>query len=92
MNIGFGDMENFDLMINSKFRSNYYKERVNDKGSNIVREAMQMIIQDEEKYLTELYKQREDMRKDLARVHTKNTRTYRSRVGPKDEFFKTFFE
>ena len=79
MNIGFGDMENFDLMINSKFRSNYYKERVNDKGSqsNIVREAMQMIIRDEEKYLTELYKQREDMRKDLARVHTKNTRTYR---------------
>ena len=79
MNIGFGDMENFDIAINSKFRSKYYRERVNDKGSqsNIVREAMQIIVRDEEKYLTELYKQREKMRKDLARIHSKNSRTYR---------------
>ena len=73
MNVGFGDIENFDIELNSKFRSSYYKGRVQDLGSQskIVREAMQIKIRDEEKYLNELYKVRELARQDLARIHTK---------------------
>ena len=79
MNVGFGDVESFDIMINSKFRSDYYKQRVQDIGSQsgIIREAMQIKIRDEEKFLVEIYRERENMRQDLARIYTKNSRTYR---------------
>ena len=80
MKIGFADLENFDCSMTSKYRSQYFKDRVcNDDGgqSNIVKEAMKLIVRDEEKYLTELYKEREKHRRELARIHTKNSRTYR---------------
>ena len=79
MKVGFGDLEHFDMEFNSKFRSIYYQDKVRESGSqsNIVQEAMKIKIRDEEKYLMELYRKREDIRRDLARVHTKNSRTYR---------------
>ena len=79
MKIGFADLENFDLNLNSKFRSQYFKERVGGKSndSSVVGEAMKLIIRDEEKYLNELYRERETMRKNIARIYTKNSRTYR---------------
>ena len=50
-NVGFGDIENFDLELNSKFRSTFYQDRVKVQGSQskVVREAMKMKIRDEEK-------------------------------------------
>ena len=79
MNVGFGDMENFDLKLNSKFRSHFYKERVQNVGSQskLVQEAMQIIIRDEEKYLNELYREKEKIRKEYGRIYKKNSRTYR---------------
>ena len=77
--VGFGDLENFDLELNSKFRSIYYQERVKVQGSQsrVVQEAMKLKIRDEEKYLHELYEKRKKIRQDLARKYTKNSRTYR---------------
>ena len=78
-NVGFGEIENFDIELNSKFRSIYYQDKVKEFGSQskIVEEAMKIKIRDEEKYLLELYRNREEIRQDLARVYTKNSRTYR---------------
>ena len=78
-NVGFGEIENFDIELNSKFRSIYYQDKVREFGSQskIVEEAMKIKIRDEEKYLLELYRNREEIRQDLARVYTKNSRTYR---------------
>ena len=77
--VGFGDLENFDIELNSKFRSSFYIERVRESGSqsNIVKEGMRMKIRDEEKYLKEMYKKRDSIRRDLARRYTRNSRTYR---------------
>ena len=51
--VGFGDLENFDLDLNSKFRSNFYQERVIKFGSQskVIEEAMKIKFRDEEKYL-----------------------------------------
>ena len=77
--VGFGDLENFDIELNSKFRSSFYIERVRESGSqsNVVKEGMRMKIRDEEKYLKEMYKKRDGIRRDLARRYTRNSRTYR---------------
>ena len=51
MKVGFGELEHFDMQFNSKFRSNYYQDKVRESGSqsNIVLEAMKMKIRDEVK-------------------------------------------
>ena len=77
--VGFGDLENFDIELNSKFRSTFYIEKVRESGSqsNVVKEGMKVKIRDEEKYLLEMYRKRDEIRRDLARKYTKNSRTYR---------------
>ena len=77
--MGFAELEHFDLNLNSKFRSKHFKDRVGGKSndSSVVGEAMTLIIRDEEKYLNEQYKERETMSKNIARIYTKNSRTYR---------------
>ena len=67
------------MELNSKFRSSFYIDKVKESGSqsNIVKEGMKVKIRDEEKYLVEMYRKREEMRREIARIHTKNTRTYR---------------
>ena len=77
--VGFGDLENFDIELNSKFRSSFYIERVRESGSqsNVVKEGMRMKIRDEEKYLKEMYKKRDSIRRDLAGRYGRNSRTYR---------------
>ena len=72
MKVGFSDVENFDIELNSKFRSSYYKDKVRETGSQskVVQEAMEIKIRDAEKYLHELYYERDRIRQNLARIYT----------------------
>ena len=76
LNVGFGDVENFNLDLSSKFRSQKFKEKSKETGdpdSKVVKAAMNVKLRDEERYLGELNFERNELRKNLANKYTKNS-------------------
>ena len=68
LNVGFGEVENFNLDLSSKFRSSKFRENVKDNcnpDSKVVRAAMEEKLRDEEWYLMELNIEQNKLRKSL---------------------------
>ena len=80
LNVGFGEVENFNLDLCSKFRSNEFKEKLNEKQNpevKVVRAAMELKLRDEDSYHGELKSEQHRLRKEIGQMCMKNSKTYR---------------
>ena len=83
MEVGVAEIEHIGLNINSKFKSNHFKNRV--KGGEIVskdalRSIMMLKLRDEKKLLKELLKKKMEGRKEIEEKLKKNSRPTRNLI------------
>ena len=77
LNIGFAEVEEFNLGLNLKFRSKAFKENSELNEGKVIREAMSLKMRDETKWSSELTKERNVTRSFLEEKFGKNTRKSR---------------
>ena len=77
LSIGFADIEEFNLGLNTKLKSSYYKGR-EMTDDRLIKVAMEIKLEDEILYNNELKSKRNGLRKQLEKWHVKNSKPYRS--------------
>ena len=80
LNVGFADVEQFNLGLNSKFRSNHFQQGKDNSEGKLIKVAMDRKMRDERKFNLEMNIERNRLRKELEKVYEKNSKPYRSTI------------
>ena len=77
LNVGFSDIEEFNLGLISKFRSEAMKERGEEMTRTVLKSAMKIKMRDEQRYHEEMVKERNRLRRGIGFALTPNSNPYR---------------
>jgi hypothetical protein len=82
LGVGFGEIEQFNLDLESKFRSEEFKERSNEHEipCKVIKEAMEIKLRDERKYNQEQNREKIRLRQELEKIYKKNSKPYRGKI------------
>ena len=81
LGVGFAEIEEFNLDLSSKFRSKGFKEKFSEMTDRkMIKVAMEFKLRDEQKYNSEVNRERNILRKKLEETMTKNSKPYRSKI------------
>ena len=78
INLGFRDLENFNLGLISKLRSENMRSRGEEVTRKVLKSAMQIKIRDEARYMEEKIKERNLHRREIGAALKTNSRPYRN--------------
>ena len=80
LEVGVAEVEELGIKIHSKFKSNYFKNKVKD-GEVVSKEALKSImvvkLRDEKKYLKDMMRKKNIMREEINKELKKNSRPSR---------------
>ena len=79
--MGLSEVENFEINLRSKFRSEKFKDRGEEVSRKMVQDAMKLKMKDEQRYREELMKRRNTMRREIEKQYGKNSRPFRRRMA-----------
>ena len=80
INVGYGDIENFNLGLISKLRSERMRDRGEFETRKVTASSMNIKMRDEQRYNEELVKERLKLRKEIGKKLKNNSKPYRRMI------------
>ena len=77
LNLGVAEVEEFNLGLHEKFKSNSFKNSSEMHDRKVIQSAMDVKMHDETEFNRELEHEKNKWRKKIGEVHVVNSRTYR---------------
>ena len=78
INVGFAEVEEFNLGINCKFRSRAFQQNSEMNEGKVIKVAMEIKMHDELEFNSEMIKERNRCRREIGEILGQNSRKYRT--------------